>query len=455
MIIREIDWRSPLDAFAPLAGQAHASLLHPGESASGARWSAIAAFPSALFEVRGAEVSVNGRTSADPPFLALRRFAGERAGKRSAAPAFPDGAAPDFLGGLCGFVGYEMGAALEPSAAGPSSAFALPDMAFGAYDALAHFDRKARRAFITAYTEEAAGRLEQGLGKAARERRRLPAFGAPRSNFSRDAYERAVAGVVDLIRDGALFQANLSQQISADASGEIAPLDLFEQIAMGDAPFAALLNYEGGAVLSNSPERFFRIAQGRIVAEPIKGTRRRSPRRSEDAALAQALLADPKERAENIMIADLIRNDLSRVCRDHSIREDAVCALASFANVHHLVSRISGLLREECGAVDALVALFPCGSVTGAPKVEAMKTIAAAEKTGRGPYCGAIGFVDDAGCAEFSVAIRLLIVSADRRRVVIPVGGGVTLRSDPAEEYVETLVKARGALAAIGAANIL
>jgi para-aminobenzoate synthetase component 1 len=226
------------------------------------------------------------------------------------------------------------------------------------------------------------------------------------------------------------------------------------------AGYAAFLPGREGAVLSASPELFFRIEPSsgggaRIVAEPIKGTRPRGATPEEDAALAAALLADPKDRAENVMIADLTRNDLSRICRDGGVREEAICALATHAGVHHLVSRIGGELLDGVDAAAALRALFPCGSITGAPKIEAMRAIAEIEGEGRGPYCGAIGFIDDAGASTFSVAIRTAV--AERRsaalRLSLPVGGGVTLRSDSDAEYEETRTKARGLLAALGAAE--
>ena len=448
MITREIDWRSPLAAFAPLAGEPFAALFHPGGAA---RWSTIAAFPSTTLEARHGETFYDGGRTADAPFNALRRLLRERPERRAVSEALIEDSTLNFWAGLCGYIGYEMGGELEMSAAGPASPFALPDMALGAYDALVHFDRALSRAFITAYTEDAAERLEDALGRETAPAPDWPEFSVPVSNFTGGEYKRAVAEIIGLIRDGALFQANLSQQIAVEAAGAAPALALFEQIA--DAPFAAFLQYKDGAILSNSPERFFKIAGRRITAEPIKGTRRRAREGNEDRALAASLIADAKERAENIMIADLIRNDLSRVCRDHSIREEAICVLESVPYAHHLVSRISGELREGLNVVDALEALFPCGSVTGAPKIEAMKTIARMEKVGRGPYCGAIGYIDDSGEADFSVAIRLLILSAERRRVTFPVGGGVTLRSDPQEEYAETLLKARGPLETLRAAR--
>lgn len=447
MFVTEIDWRPILDAFAPLARTPYAALLHAGEAASAPGWSVIAAFPSMRLEVRGGVAFIDGARTDAPPFDALRRLAVSRTHSGRGPLRAP------FQSGLCGFVGYEMGAALEPTAAGPVSPFALPDMAFGAYDALALFDRETRRAFISSRSAGPASRLAEALGACAPAAPPRPTWLDCASNVTADAYRQRVADVLEKIRDGALFQANLSQRFTLASARALDPLDLFRLLAGGDAPFAACLSYPEGAIVSNSPERFFRIDRddngARLVAEPIKGTRPRSVEPATDAMLAAALLADPKDRAENIMIADLTRNDLSRICRDGSIREEAICELSSFAGVHHLVSRISGRPRENAGAVEALEALLPCGSITGAPKIEAMKTIAAAEGAGRGPYCGAIGYIDDRGGADFSVAIRTLVVEG--ARASLSVGGGITLRSDPDAEYLETLDKAAAILSALGA----
>lgn len=443
--MREIAWRTPFAAFAPLAGEPWAALLHGGAPAAG--WSVIAAFPAARLEARGEKTFVDGASASLGPFEALADLARSRRVARA-----PDVPAP-FLTGLVGFAGYEMGARLEPSAAGPVSPFALPGMAFGAYDAAALFDRAGERAFIAARCEKAADRLEEALGEQEPALSTLPALSALSSNFSAEAYCAMVSRVVALIGDGAIFQANVSQQLRAELAGEISAFDIFRRLAaLGAGAYGAVLQYPDGAIISNSPERFFRLeTNGRILAEPIKGTRPRGADEASDALLAAELLEDAKERAENIMIADLTRNDLSRVCRNGSIREEAICALETGAHVHHLVSRISGRLNEGLDAVDALRALFPCGSITGAPKIEAMRTIAALEGVGRGPYCGAIGYIDDGGAADFAVAIRSLIVDHEgaHTRLTFPVGGGVTLRSDPKAEYRETMVKARGVLKAL------
>ncbi len=447
MIRRDIDWRSPLDAFAPLAGEPYAALLQAGETARDPGWAILVAFPETVLTARRGAAFLDGARLKEAPFAALRDLAVRRriGGGETHAP---------FSTGLVGFIGYEMGAALEPAAAGPASPFALPDMAFGAYDAAALFDRKNRRALILSSEESAAARLEESLGSAAVAPAGPPeGSAAVASNFSEGAYRQAVAGVIERIRDGALFQANIAQQLSVE--DVISAYDVFHRLMQGDAAFGAYLQYPEGAIVSNSPERFFSLkpngGEMKLLAEPIKGTRPRGNDPDEDMRLAAELLADPKERAENVMIADLTRNDLSRVCKDGSIIEEAVCALSTQASVHHLVSRISGHLRPGFGAIDALEALFPCGSITGAPKIEAMRVVADVERTGRGPYCGAIGYLDDRGGADFSVAIRTLIVESGR--ATFPVGGGVTLRSDPQAEYLETLAKARAMLGALGIEN--
>lgn len=440
MIMWELDWREPLAAFAPLAGEKDAHLLHGGDRSRAAEWSIIAAFPATV---------IRAEKNGGDPFPKLDEILRARA-----QPRLDEMTDLPFISGAIGFLGYEAARFFESCLELPPSPFAFPDMALGLYDAAALFSRVKRKAFIVGRDETACRRLRSALGTDELPAPAAAQFGELSSNFTAAAYREAVAAAIENILDGDYYQANLSHQLAASASGEVSPFDLFRRLAeSSDAFHGAFLQYEGGAVLSNSPERFFRVEPGvfgrrRIIAEPIKGTRPRGVSPDEDARLARELLSDPKDRAENIMIADLLRNDLSRICRDGTISEDAVCALMSLANVHHLVSRISGVLKDEVSAADIFAALFPCGSITGAPKIEAMNAIARIEQRGRGPYCGAIGYIDDSGAMDFAVAIRTLMVEG--ARVTMPVGGGVTLRSNPQDEYEETIVKARGALAALG-----
>ena len=437
MIIREIGWRDPLAAFAPFARTPHGVLFHAGDAARGARWSFMAVRPASTIESRGGQTRIDGARSALSPFAALARLHRSRLGAAS-------GGASPFLSGLAGFVAYESGAMLEPSAPGPVVRGATPDFAFAAYDAAVAFDRAERRAFISAPDASGVRSLEAALGAAPPPAEIAPLHFAG-STFSAARYRDAVRAVIGRIEAGAIYQANISHRLLFKSDDAIDAFAVFARaIARSSAAHAAFVNTGAAQIVSLSPERFFAVTpeHGRTVirAEPIKGTRPRGRTPAEDEALAAELVASAKDRAENVMIADLTRNDLSRICADGSIREEAIAELQTHATVHHLVSRISGALRDGFSAADALAALFPCGSITGAPKVEAMRTIAAIEGAGRGPYCGAIGYIDDRGFADFSVAIRTAIVSGNR--VELPVGGGVTLRSNPDAEYQETLDKA-------------
>jgi para-aminobenzoate synthetase component 1 len=213
------------------------------------------------------------------------------------------------------------------------------------------------------------------------------------------------------------------------------------------APFAGYFDLGDFALASASPERFVRLVEGRVETRPIKGTRPRGATPADDARRRNELLASAKDRAENVMIIDLLRNDLGRVCRYGSVQVEAVCRLESYATVHHLVSEVRGQLRPGLGAIDLLRATFPGGSVTGAPKIRAMEIIAELEPTARGPYCGCLGYVGFDGTMDTNILIRTF--TAGRGWVQFPVGGGIVADSEPETEYQETLHKAAGLLRAL------
>ncbi|MEZ5920979.1 MAG: anthranilate synthase component I family protein [Parvularculaceae bacterium] len=437
---REIDWRSPIDAFRPLWRSDGSALLHGGECAEAADWSYLLANPVSIddFEAR----------SVRSPFDHARALLAGRSRDRRALEC-----GARFASGLFLVAGYETAAFVEPGVTFPRPPYSIPDCRIAAYDAVAAFDRRRRRAFLLGVNEEAVDALERMIGEEASlapSPLDLTFIGAA---ISPDQYCVRVACIMERIRNGDLYQANISQRLNFEIGAETDSFSIFEAAAAKSvSAFGAFARFKDATLLSLSPERFFRIDLGedgpRILAEPIKGTRPRGVNVDEDARLAAELIASAKDRAENIMIADLTRNDLSKFCKDGSIREDAICALETFETVHHLVSRISGALMVGKTAIDALEAMFPCGSITGAPKVEAMKVIAEIEGEGRGPYCGAIGYIDDGGAADFSVGIRLAI--AQGANLSAPVGGGVTLQSDPHAEYLETIDKARWLLALAG-----
>jgi para-aminobenzoate synthetase component 1 len=268
-----------------------------------------------------------------------------------------------------------------------------------------------------------------------------------RSNFTGAGFRTAVAEIVRRIRRGDSFQVNLAQRLLASA-----PLDadeLYLRLRQSNpAPFAGYLDGGSFQVLSSSPEGFLQVRQRRVSTRPIKGTVPRTGDPEIDRQLAQQLSASEKDRAENIMIVDLMRNDLSRVCDDDSVVVRQLCQIERYQYVQHLVSVVEGRLRGGMGVPDLLAACFPGGSVTGAPKIEAMKTIAQLEPNPRGPYCGSLGYLSCTGDADFNILIRT--VTGTGCHYQIPVGGGITARSDPAAEEAETWAKAEGMLRAFG-----
>jgi para-aminobenzoate synthetase component 1 len=276
------------------------------------------------------------------------------------------------------------------------------------------------------------------------------------SNFSADDYRAAVRRAIDYIHAGDIFQVNLAQRLLLPAASD--PLNLYLRLRQRNpAPFAGWFDWGATQIISASPERFLRV-QGRVgsahrspelhvEARPIKGTRRRTAWAEADLFAADDLLQSEKDRAENIMIVDLLRNDLSRVCDPESVRVTQLCALETYQFVQHLVSAVEGTLAPGKTALDLVRAAFPGGSITGAPKIRAMEIIAELEPTARGPYCGSLGYFGFDGSMDLNILIRTITVS--RGWWQFPVGGGIVSQSSPQREYEETWHKAEGLLRAL------
>ncbi len=276
------------------------------------------------------------------------------------------------------------------------------------------------------------------------------------SNVTRDEYLAAVDEIKERIAAGDIYQANLTQRFSCTLSAESRPEDVFLRLRRDHpASFAAFIRRREDVVVSASPERFLRVKaqddQRSVEAWPIKGTRPRGCSREEDLKLRAELLTSEKDRAENIMIVDLLRNDLGRVCRYGSIEVAELCALEEHPTLFHLVSKVRGILRDEVTAGDLLRAAFPCGSITGAPKIRAMEIIAETETEPRGLSMGAIGYFSFDGSLDLNVAIRTMVIRDHVAR--FNVGGGIVADSCPSLEYEESLVKARALLGALGVEN--
>jgi len=348
---------------------------------------------------------------------------------------------------LAGLFDYEFGTVLEPTLAPAHKGFPL--VRLGVYPAWAVFDPAEQR--LTLHGSEAGrARLRTGLhiGRAPAK----AASGQVQPGWPSEAYLAACQTLIDHIRAGDIYQANLSQGFKGHLDGD--PWRVFLRlITQSDAPHAAWFRpTRDHVVITNSPERFLKLEAGRVESCPIKGTRPRRADPDADRAEADALSVSGKDRAENLMIVDLVRHDLSRVCAPGSIRVPRLNAVESYANVHHLVSTVEGRLRAGKDALDLITAAFPPGSITGAPKIRAMQLIAEAEQDRRGSYCGALGWIGEGGQAmDLNVMIRTLDLTRSDAGwdVSARSGGAITIESDPVAEYEETLHKLSALQAAL------
>jgi para-aminobenzoate synthetase component 1 len=462
----------PWDVFHRLAALPRllffdSALAHP----SLGRYSFVTADPCRWLWSRGRETHLSPATRPLPdadPFTVLTQLLADFRAER--LPGLPP-----FQGGAAGLFGYDLCHHIERLPRPRHDEFETPDLAVGFYDWVVAFDHGANRAWIIstgfpenelrARRQRAGRRLRQvkrwlsadpGVGKRAAPPRpdvsplapQWPVPGCPglTSNFDRAGYLVAARRAVEYVHAGDCFQVNLSQRLLVPS--RLAAVELYGRLRRRNAaPFAGYFDLGEFVVASASPERFLWVQNGEVETRPIKGTRPRGAAPEEDAARARELLASAKDRAENVMIVDLLRNDLGRVCRYGSVRVPAVCRLESYPTVHHLVSEVRGRLRDGLGPVDLLRAAFPGGSVTGAPKVRAMEIIAELEPTARGPYCGSLGYVGFDGSADTNLLIRTFTVG--RGWVQFPVGGGIVADSVPEREYEETWDKAEGLLRAL------
>lgn len=386
-------------------------------------------------------------------------------------PALPG--LPPFQGGIAGLLSYDLNRRMERIAAPRFDEFALPLLAVGLYDVVLAFDHFQHRAWVisqgfpetdtTQRQQRAERRLKQfeswltgplaspifqTLRTETPRSQLAPQFPVPgppglTSNFAAEGYRAAAQQCIDYIHAGDIFQVNFAQRLLYPAQDDSASLYLRLR-NRNPATFAAYFDLGDAQIISASPERFLSIRDGVVEARPIKGTRRRSQWPEADLFTGDELLESEKDRAENVMIVDLLRNDLSRVCEADSIRVTQLCGLESYQFVQHLVSVVQGRLSPTRSPLDAIRAAFPGGSITGAPKVRAMQIIAELEPTARGAYCGSLGYLGFDGSLDFNILIRT--VTASHGWWQIPVGGGIVAQSHPAHEYEETWHKAEGML---------
>jgi anthranilate synthase component 1 len=454
------------------------------------RYSFLAAEPFLVLQARASEVVVatNGRReefSVDNPLDVLR----ERV--KSVRVAKPPGL-PPFVGGAVGYAGYDTVRYVEKLPNAPPDDRGLPDLTFAFYDHMIVFDNVQKTAIVVVLAKVSG---EQGAGSRERQARiegdgpnsSLPAprslllaayenacrrvdrfvekLSAPshalapadidtagdarlvyQSNFTKPQFEDAVRKCVEYIRAGDIFQVVISQRLSVPLA--VDPFEVYRTLrVVNPSPFMFFLRTPECTLVGSSPEILVRVVEGKVTVRPLAGTRRRGRTEAEDQRLAEELLADPKERAEHVMLVDLGRNDVGRVARYGSVEVSDVMVIERYSHVMHITSNVTGQLQEGRDAFDALAACLPAGTVSGAPKVRAMQIIDEIEPHRRGPYAGAVGYIDFAGNMDTCIALRTIVIQ--NGMAYVQVGAGIVADSVPEREYEETLNKARGLLKAI------
>jgi len=412
----------------------------------GGRYDIAVAQPRATLQTRGSLTEIRDRDGChrfgEDPFALVRRLLGP-----PVQPGSDRGLDLPFTGGALGWIGYDLGRRIERLPATARDPLGLPELALGIYDCALVVDHGSKQAFLVGQgTARCAARwrLRAAYGSQADPGPRdFRTWGPVETNLGPAAYRRCFQRVQAYIRAGDCYQVNLARRFSVQADGD--PWIVYRRLrGLSPAPFSAFLNTPAGVVLSASPERFLRVRDGLVETCPIKGTAPRGATPQEDLALAEGLRCSLKDRAENLMIVDLLRNDLGRACAVGSVRVPSLFELQTFAGVHHLVSTITGQLAPGQDALSLLRGAFPGGSITGAPKIRAMEVIEELEGERRGVYCGAIGHFGFDGSMDTSIAIRTAVFA--QGHLWFWAGGGLVADSQLALESDEIQVKAQAML---------
>ncbi len=416
------------------------------DSGAGGRFDVIVANPVATLVTVGGQTTISNTAG----YLASREDPFELIRDELGSPADPDPDTP-FAGGALGYWGYDLACRYHGMPEGKGIAEHMAQMAVGIYDWAILLDHQKQEAHLVSHQKypQTGAMLEQVLRvieagvSSAQDRPRFKVRAGISTNLPPAEYKQAYEKVQQYLVDGDCYQVNLARRFAAKASG-----DAFEAYRalrkLSPAPYAAFLDWPHAQILCASPERFLQVRNGRVETKPIKGTRARLQSKDADERQAQDLLKNPKDRAENLMIVDLLRNDLGKSCVAGSVRTPKLFELESYSNVHHLVSTVEGTLKYGCDALHVLRDCFPGGSITGAPKRRAMEIIDELEPNHRGVYCGSIGYIGFDGQMDTNIAIRTMVYSEGEIRCWA--GGGIVADSQCDAEYQETTDKASAML---------
>ena len=460
------DGLTPVSAFQKLDDGQDACLFESvigGEKVG--RYSILAVNPFMIINACGNDVTISRdgeteRRTSDNPLDDLRQLVDSYK-----APQLEE--LPPFNGGAIGYAGYDVIRYVENLPNPPENDRQIPDMTFGFYDSLVVFDNVNKTMFVivmarldqfqdtqAAYTE-AIARVDQLIEKlaapAALSMADIDTAGGTddlsyTSNFEKSEFEAAVNKCVEYIRAGDIFQVVISQRLQLDL--QVDPVELYRSLrVVNPSPFMFFLRTSDVTLVGSSPEIMCRVVDGKVTVRPLAGTRPRGATEQEDNQLAEELLADPKERAEHVMLVDLGRNDVGRIAKYRSVELSDVMVIERYSHVMHITSNVTGQLREDKDAFDALAACLPAGTVSGAPKVRAMEVIDELERHRRGPYAGAVGYIDYVGNMDTCIALRTFVIKDDT--LYVQAGAGIVADSQPEMEYQETLNKARGLLKAV------
>jgi anthranilate synthase component 1 len=458
------DTLTPVSAFCKIQEGEHAFLF---ESVVGGerlgRYSFLGAGPFLYFTAHGKQIRLRGIRNEDFSHADPLKFLEELLAQYR-APQVPG--LPRFAGGAVGYAGYDTVRYVETLPDAPPDDRGLPDLSFAFYDRMVIFDHITKTIAVVAHAHidpkrlresyEAAchkidrlvERLQQGVADLQlTDIEPLGEISIPyTSNFTREQFETAVERSKEYIRAGDIFQVVLSQRLTTQTQAR--PFDIYRTLrVVNPSPFLFYLKTPEACLIGSSPEIMCRCEAGQVTIRPLAGTRPRGKTPAEDDRLAAELLADPKERAEHIMLVDLGRNDVGRIAAFGSVELSSILTVERYSHVMHLCSTVTGQLRPAMSAFDALRACLPAGTLSGAPKVRAMEIIDELEPCRRGPYGGAVGYIDFGGNMDTCIALRTLVIKG--QTAYLQAGAGIVYDSVPASEYEETLNKARGLLRAI------
>lgn len=460
MVLHQFDYIDPIKVFSLVQNRPYSLLFDSShENHPLSRYSYIACDPLEKIELLHGNITIENHDDkktiqGDPFDIAKQRMEYWAKGEQPE----PKPHLPPFQGGLAGLFAYDLNRTIEKLPSLVEYDPEMPDMAVGIYDHILAFDNKEQKVWLMVRgdtlelaRERRANLLDYFKSLWEKAQDPLPPITEQDINLnwnievSREEYSSRIQKVIDYITAGDIFQANLSQRFTAKITDTFDAFKHYTYLRQVNAsPFAAFMRFNNLVLSSSSPERFLFVENGKIDTRPIKGTRRRSDNPMTDLQIQEELKHSEKDRAENAMIVDLMRNDLSKVCEDHTMKVEKLCAVETFPIVHHLVSIITARLKAIYSPLDLLKACFPGGSITGCPKIRAMEIIEELEDHSRGAYCGSLGYVGFDGTMDTNICIR--IIQYWKGQAIIQTGGGIVTYSKAESEYEETIDKAAALL---------